>query len=54
MDKPMWSIISIKEGRIISLKATKKECQETVRWLEFADVLNGTKDKYVIEREDRI
>jgi len=54
MSKPMWAIISVNEGRAISLKDTKKECQEAVRWLEFADTLNGTRNKYVIEREDRI
>lgn len=54
MEKPMWAIIDVNEGRIISLKDTKKDCQETMIWLEFGDMLNGAKDKYVIEREDRI
>lgn len=54
MEQQMWAIISVNEGRIISLKDTKKECQEVVRWLKFADMLNGTDNKYVIEREDRI
>lgn len=54
MAKPMWAIINVNEGRIASLKDTKKECQEAVRWMKFADALNGTKSKYVIEREDRI
>lgn len=54
MKKQMWTIINVNEGRIISLKDTKKECQEAVRWLKFADMLNGAKNKYVIEREDRI
>lgn len=54
MNKPMWAIIGVNEGEIISLKDTKKECQEAVRWLKFGDMLNGAKNKYIIEREDRI
>lgn len=54
MEKPMWAIIGVNEGRIISLKGTKQECQEAIKWLRLDDALNGTKNKYVIEREDRI
>lgn len=54
MERPMWAIINVNESRVTSLKDTKKECQEAIKWLRLADALNGTKNKYVIEREDRI
>lgn len=54
MKKSLWAVINVNEGRIISLKNTKKECQETIKWLRFADTLNASKSKYIVECEDRI
>lgn len=54
MKKTLWAVINVNEGRIISLKNTKKECKESIKWLRFADTLNASKSKYIVEREDRI
>lgn len=50
----MWAIIDTNKGEVFCLEKTKKECQNTVWWLKFGDMLDRKKNKYIIVKEEDI
>ena len=50
----MWAIIDTNKGEVSCLEKTKKECQDTIKWLRLGDMLDGKRNKYIIVKEEEI